>query len=179
MPPSTRWRSFYRFYKIGSGFSRSGPAFAGPLFCIHFPISPSMLDLLFTLDRLSLHSSAVPLHGRSHITSPVVLQGRGFLCVPPHQRDSHTAKFVEIHGNERVRDLLSTFYKDSVSHLTAARYTVRCSLNEKNSIVENPNVRKGAPWQHFVSHIFQISTFCGTITVPCWIGSLCASPFPR
>ena len=179
MPPSARWRSFYPFYKIGSGFPRSGPAFAGSLFCIHFPISPSMLDFLFTLDGPSLHSSAVPLHGRSHATSPVVLQGCGFLCVPSHQRYAHTAKFVEIHGNDRVRDLLSTFYKDSVSHLTAARYTVRCSLKRENSIVENPNVRKGAPWQHFVSHIFQISTFCGTITVPCWIGSLCASPFPR
>lgn len=128
MPPSARWRSFYPFYKIGSGFSRSGPAFAGPLFCIHFPFSPSMLDLLFILGSLSLHSSAVPLHGRSRITSPVVLLGRGFLCVPSRQRYSHTAKFVEIHGNERVRDLLSTFYKDPVLHLTAARYTVRCSL---------------------------------------------------
>lgn len=80
MPPSTRWRSFYRFYKIGSGFSRSGPAFAGPLFCIHFPISPSMLDFLFTLDSLSLHSSAVPLHGRSHITSWKIF-GYNFIVV--------------------------------------------------------------------------------------------------
>lgn len=77
--------AFIPFIKLNLDFHAAGRLLPARFFVSIFCFPRSMLDFLFTLDSLSLHSSAVPLHGRSHITSPVVLLGRGFLCVPPHR----------------------------------------------------------------------------------------------